>query len=533
MRYKLRPEAYSHILKFLYKVRGEYASHKSVIKKTILKIKRALLDHELDQKKVVESVTLLLSILQGSDLQEFKQIAHDVKTSKYTKSRHDMWLNPYGRRLESEISINLLLNPTQKMKEAVRKVSQSILRVIKENEDYLKHHPEDDETSKMIRQSFASLQKVDWVDKLGIGRYHEKYSMESFKKILMDNDFKYLDEIMLAHLKFAGIVLRKIPIVTSEKNEKISIESRVKQIDGDFYQSEMYKVCPGRGRNGGLKRWDMYHTTHLGIDVNPLDKKEMPKLKCKPWHADSMAQDAYLAPSDKEYPIVRDMIENDTPFITGFSGLTSLLMPQMRILSDKMTDDEQRAYLCSVIAFIVSAGFHSIHEILGPCAKIIDLIPGYNAAVPSATQKGPVPNYSQFFDLIKKYDPEIEDRLEKSWQRFIQYSPKPFLKVRPNRGLEFANKCLRMAKKVLLFVLLFPAHIFKLGAKLGEVIADKIPELFSTKVASSVIDSRINARDLLPRVVNESGLVVNNRPHDSKYSSESMSPVVSCLKLGK
>lgn len=416
-----RPEAYSYIYRFLNNIVANYESPESkiIFNNAILIIQQALLDHEQNHLVIVENLvrTELSNILNHEDRTSLETIFTKLRSSDFKQSRQDMWHNMFGRRLESEIAIMLLLNPTAKCMQVVGDVSEMIIKVIEANLDWITRNPSSEDVAvnilnrkiKAIINSFLnSLTSEE--DIIALGSFNKKPSIDEVFEILRDNNYKNIVQILHIHYKFAQYAFRDLPELPTKSGRSSPVHERADATNTNFYETPLYTICPHRGRAGRLNHRIENLTNQLGLMLHYQDKIDIPQDIGPKWLPDCLGQLPVLNPDEQDYKIVRDCIENDVPYIAGYSGMCSLMMPLMMKLLDDSLLQQQQLYLCAVIAYIVGGGFHSIHEVLAPCANILNIIPGYLVAIPG-DEKAPPPNYQLFFDMIIDVDPEFNSRL--------------------------------------------------------------------------------------------------------------------------
>jgi hypothetical protein len=177
----------------------------------------------------------------------------------------------------------------------------------------------------------------------------------------------------------------------------------------------LYRRDINRGR-GYLKEVE---TKQLGmmLSTSGEDTKGLP-IHQSTWHSDVLSQQPNYATQT-----VQDLIDNDAVYVSGPSGMTTLFLGLMETVANLENIQLKQYYLAAIVAYIAGGGFHSMHEIIGPSEHCLYLVPGYNVSVPDTIMriKAAPPNYNHFFELLASIDPEIMNRREVAWDRFIDY----------------------------------------------------------------------------------------------------------------
>ncbi|TNF70235.1 MAG: hypothetical protein EP298_00210 [Gammaproteobacteria bacterium] len=412
--FKSRVAAYSYLIKLLleYRTKPICNLNQSAINHFVNNLFIALENHEQNINKHLKPLKFVINKTLSTDPESAKSLSEIINAidiinnSKFDQTPQEMWENEIGRQFESLIAIELLLDPTSKMMERVSEVSSAIVKNL--NNDNNKH-------SDRINLFLISLEEN--FSPIALGAFKEIPTLDKVLEILNNNDSDQLSEIIHIHFKFAQVLYRRLSIYNLN-NELVEHPSYLP--DDIIYPSSLFKQSPNRGRFGRLDT--NKKTDQLGIMLECQTKGTIPKRIDNKWTPDCIAQQPQLDNKHNDYWIVRDMIENDTPYVAGYSGMTSLLIPQMMALCAIDDQSKIRDYLNAVIGYICGGGFHSIHEILGPCAKFLSLIPGYQVADPGVTKSLP-PNYNHYFTLIQRYDqdPELKERFAQVKIKFIEY----------------------------------------------------------------------------------------------------------------
>lgn len=424
--YKSRTEAYCGILYTLNKLSNKSTIrdlNKTEIDWLITLTKRSLLRHTDNIKLICSNIDAISSRLAPADKQLVSKLVSRLNASTFTQTAQEKWENPLGRRLESEICIKLLHNPTTSMMLAVNKVSRVILHNLELIEKMITKQPDDFSFNFFIAAFKHFIDKLTTDGSLGFGRLesmNSKKAIDAIKSILSKNDRSELTKIICIHFMFARDLFRSSNYkIQNAYGNVISSVANLNACNRDFYDQPLYQY---RGRKRSKKNNYAPYTSQLGLMLNEQDATGLPFYLTGKWHADCKMQAPELDSHSPNYPVVRDMIDNEVPYVSGFSGMTSLLMPQfIHLCGNTATKDDQRLYLCSVMSYIVSGGYHSMHEVLAPCAHILNLMPFYSVEISSFTQSSPPPDYNVFFSLIDKCDPDFKTVADGAWNKFYQY----------------------------------------------------------------------------------------------------------------
>ncbi|MGQ3888967.1 hypothetical protein ACQUW5_08045 [Legionella sp. CNM-1927-20] len=442
MNFKSKTEAYSYTLSLLLETKQDLnkkrvnSNYEIALSECIEKVKIALENYEQEPivvanyLKDLEATGSLLSI--DKKLQYlFSRLQVDLPANSYQQTVEEKYQNPLARRLESELSIALLLNPTQAMMYTVGRVSGELLKVIDDLE----------KSGDFTQQRLDKFNEQSNV--IAFGAFKQSPSLDEIKKILKENNPNQLIEIMGIHFKFMLNLIREIPLRQAParkpvgklaeiiaqfwqgepktffseglaKEGKEGWQTRAYISDIHIYKSKLFTVTRDRGRAG---QFDKTRTQQLGL---LLQNQEQFAVGL-PTHSSSWAADCKSQPADYSSPYVLDLIENDAVYVAGPSGMASLLLAQMEMLANFENEELKKNYLSAIVAYIVGGGFHSIHEVVGPAADSLELVPGYNITAPKPKHLAPPPNYHQFFAQQAVVDPEFAGRRELGWQNYLAF----------------------------------------------------------------------------------------------------------------
>jgi hypothetical protein len=403
MKFKSKPEAYLYILHILCEIRGKVESTnvKAILDEAIGKIQIEVENHQQD----IEIISnILLSVSSNLSNDNHKQNLSELICAVQQSNFEQTLQNELGRRLESQIQIELLLNPTDLMMASVLKMSKKIVEIIDEDE-FL----QEDFLDKLIEKgniTFGSYQKLP--------SYQDPKAEIRVKDVLQKNRKQDLIKIMHMHYKFSEFFARSLVGKYEEFSKKMFEIS-----DEKFYHSKYFE---DRGRNGNIK---YIKTQKMGISISDKDlySASLPKDPSK-WVADAKAQAA--KPKDESF-FVEKLVNSDTPYVSGPSGMTSLLIGQIIAFEVHASKTEQQCYLAAVTAYIVSGGFHSLHEVLGPVALCLPepkLVPGYQVSLPGSSE---LPNYHVFYSEMERIDPQFIEVRKEAWRKLLAFFKDEYL----------------------------------------------------------------------------------------------------------
>jgi hypothetical protein len=212
------------------------------------------------------------------------------------------------------------------------------------------------------------------------------------------------------------------PSVADARRADVTSERISRYSNDKMYESEYYRE---RGRSDIFHDEDEDWTGILGIStINSTATYfnrglELNYNRRTQWISDSKSQEP-----DFFSTYTNSLINNDTPYVAGPSGMTSLFVPQMLALTEKDPSFDQtmrREYLAAVTAYMVSAGFHSLHEVLGPvrhCLHDNELLPEeYVSAIPTRDDIGQPANYHVFYQMMMDIDPEFAELMENGYTK--------------------------------------------------------------------------------------------------------------------
>lgn len=392
-------------------------------------IRTALNRHEQDVQVVTGILEGILSDTQLRLNKKAQKVLTDINRavldSDFEQTPEERWANPLGRRLESQIQIAIITQPTPLMMNAVKKLSTHIVTILKRLQA---------EGSLYVDALMDELKEETNV--IGFGAYKASECSGKLKKrglqdrlprladvikTLEANKPEDLIRIMCIHFKFGRVVSRNLEWISmSDESERIC-----EIADQRMYNSPFYL---GRGRAGPLKS---NYTQRMGILVsNEAPESASLPLSHNSWVADSKAQ----AP-DLSAKFTKGLINNDTPYVAGVSGMASIMIADYLVLAKKTTNEEQRLYIAAIAAYIVSGGLHCLYEVLAPiafCLKEENLLPDFHVKESEHADQISPPDYQYFYDLICSIDPALVTILDNAWDEMMVFMREEYL---PSQGI--------------------------------------------------------------------------------------------------
>lgn len=424
MFFNSRPEAYSYALYCLDQIPIEHVKQDA-----ITSIQCAIENHEQNADVVITMLRKILKIDELTDENKLNiaRVIQMMLNCAYQQTLEEKFETPWMRRLESDLAIALLLHPTKAMMHSVGLVSKQIIYFLRYAR---KMHNQ--ALTKSIREFYDTT-----IDSEARG---DTSVFDVLIKYLEENHSNELITILKIHYFISHTLIRIIPFNCPVLREPVGelknivqkiwrfdpatffTEKEIEDLSLQFYiandvmyQSPLYRSYDKkRGRKGFIS--PEVETTTLGIMlVHQKDYEEnIPSLK-EPWLPDCKNQ-----LPDFASPHVLDLIHNDTPYVSGYSGMTSLFLNTME-LSNLESVPLKQNYLSAIASYIVGLGLHSWHEVLGPAEYLLKLIPGYQVSVPDMNKLARPPNYHAFVLQQSKIDPEFESAWANGWRNYHEY----------------------------------------------------------------------------------------------------------------
>ena len=436
MKFKSKTEAYSFCILILSELLDSLKkdpttlSRHDVIEESIEHIKIAMENHEQNPLLIVGILEHVKQDQHPWVLKAIDTLQHDLKKNNYRQTPQEKFENPLARRLESEFALTLLKNPTAAMMNSVGRISAELIKFM---------HDQAINWTKEWAPAFQENYHV-----ISLGAFKKTPTLLDIETILEKNDPAQLIEIMHLHFKFAAGFTRVKPItkapirtpvgkladiiakgyageLTSFYKHGIALEGPpgndcrtllVKKI----YESDLFLARGNRGRSPFSEPLKHF-SNQLGLMlIHQQEEEDGLPTHDSSWLADCKNQEANF---ESQYVI--DLIENDAVYVSGPSGMTSILLGQMETMVNFECEALKKNYLPAIIAYIVGGGFHSLHEVIGPAEHILNLIPGYRVQVPEPGHLAPPPNYHVFFKQQTLLDPQFKALREIAWQNYLKY----------------------------------------------------------------------------------------------------------------
>ena len=405
--FKSNNDVYFYAIHHLMQINTNHPNQR--IRNLIESLKIGVENHEQNPNSAAERLETLSEQLKTElsplEIGELKAIARIIRSSSYEQSLQEKYENPLARRFESQMQIELLQHPTNAMMRSVGEISKRMLDVFEQIES---SDPPDLASQKLLSLFPGSL--TVGKQQTGFGSQVEEITLETVKNILKKNDPKDLNQILFIQFLFAQNCMRKLPGTIEAPNIAMPT-GKLKQIieeynHGEFkenpkaffdeltydklilvsntklYNAPLFTAESGRGRQDNLGSGT---SSRMGVMLEGQPQDDLP-VDQSSWTPDAKYQAANL---DSIY--VRDLIENDAVYVAGPSGMTSLFLNIMELYGNFQTVEEKQHYLAAVSAYMVSGGFHSLHEVIGPAQYGLDLVPGYNVTPPQQDHVAPPP----------------------------------------------------------------------------------------------------------------------------------------------
>ena len=393
----------------------ELVQDKLIIKSLLSEIKA--LFHNHDQRFAILSFILKQNLGQYPDLSpSLHFFLKDVIESLNDETFHlyfektSFLQSGGGCRLqkifESQVAIHLLLNPSQGMWTSVNQISDTIISLLEcyktaiGNTGFLLNLGPKEEGSEIPYLPLA------------FGRFPHTPSVDEVIAVLKDK--RNLTTVMLIHFMFMRDVspYLKQPVsleaIASYGGDFCSYLREAKDRDPSEFFWNYLKYAPHLYTDRGRGKFVCIPSKHMGIARLSEDRAEFPSTD-SPWFPDCLCQRV-----DPFSPYVHSLIQQDIPFVSGPSGMTSIFCGAMLMLGQWSRIEEQKYYLLAVMAFMTSGGLHSIHEVLTIPHVRLGLLPGYRAFGPD------VGNYHHFFSLFNQ-DDVFTDNMNEAWRATIDW----------------------------------------------------------------------------------------------------------------
>jgi len=371
-----------------------------IIKQYLLKNKASLSPHLIFfLKDVIDSI-------DNSDMKTYYQITFDDMREADLSCE-------FARRFESEVAVQLLMNPSKVMLDTIKGISTKIIKILQGRipehifTEFLSGLGPEEPGTDLPYYAFSfgrfsktpSLARV--IDTLQSGRDFHRIMLIHF--LFMRNLFPDLDlhesfASKMNDLKFTG----DLGNFVEQRKGKDTYEIL------EFF-SNYPRYAPHLYTDRGRVEFKEEATHHMGIMLDSQDRRGLLKTKTA-WYPDCLCNIA-----DLKSDYVQTLIcMHDIPYVSGPSGMTSILLGVLTFFGDMQNQTEINYYILAIMSFIVGGGLHSIHEVLTVPAIRLGILPGY---ITSGRGAG---NYDRFFQLFEN-DRGIAYNLKHAWDNFISY----------------------------------------------------------------------------------------------------------------
>lgn len=455
-----KPQAYTYAIYLLEKIQSETGAD-NTIQECIESIKIAFENHE---QKVEVVGDYLKSLVDKKVLKPFynemlEVLITDIQQCDiYLKLDSERFKNPLHRRYESEMAVEFLLNPTSKMLEMTKQVSEQIIKTL---EDTIKNGNFREKL--MLNELYTHLKQYDDVS---LGAFKNSFSFKDVIEVLKNNRAEDFIKIMHIHYKFSRHLFKHIPLnhapqtkpsgkfaellvnfwkymkkeefktvydftdpvvffreairLKGDKPTDDGFKYRAYLSDYILYGSPLYTAERNKGRSGEVEDITV---TQMGLMQDDDDAQGLPTYNNNFWVPDCRAQAANL---DSQY--VKDLIHNDALWVSGPSGMTSLFLGMMEELVNFENENLKRLYFAAFVFYIVGGGWHSLPELIAPAEYALGLFPGYKVQVPDVGggNLGSAPNVYVFLEKMMQLDPEFAQRRKIAWEKYLDYFAKNY-----------------------------------------------------------------------------------------------------------
>lgn len=393
--------------------------------------------------------------------------------------------NPILGAVDTFLPTQLLLNPTDKMVEVTHKISSAIIATLRQyqknnfvfnGKNLLSHfelfalqmifetsstYPGTlklAEINKKIAELNAMNLAVAPIQEIQLNIKPVKLTVDQVN-LIIDMSIERLESkdvsllaIMATHCSYAYYLLKEVPMAASNlsnikmdapMNQILSEYQKIKpgaSID-DFYQSIRSMDASSDVSRRLISDEMMYDSPLFKAEFSRGRTKEGPTLKETKTHfglirgnlpeflanitipGETSWVDWTQSKFEEHSKIVSYMVSNESSFISSYSGTTSLLSSLMIQTNTLDSLQEKQIYVQSILAYIASTGFHSIHEILAPLAYCLELIPSDKYPVVPAVHvgKGPPPLNHHFYEIAETNDSGFAVLRDTSWKQLLSW----------------------------------------------------------------------------------------------------------------
>ena len=400
-------------------IRKLFLNHKVNLSLLNFHLQQASMDLKKDSKRSTP-LTRLIKDVTGSIKDKSLERAIALKPDELELTDLD---SPFARCLESHIAIELLKANDKALWQVVNKISLDIveqinnflsryssLEVNRRYESFLSLlGPKESDTSKhniaLAYSRFASKPTLkDVLNTLS--------SSKDFVRVMLIQ-FMYMREVYPV-LELSDVPLKRISAETTGGDFSDFLAGG--EFDDPRYFFTMYTAfCQLLYADRGRTRFNELSSTQMGIMLKTQDRSGLP-TRDTTWYPDCLCNVPDL---DSSY--VQSLTLHDIPYVSGPSGMTSLLSGAMTFLG-QLSLKEKTTYTLAIMTFIVSGGLHSIHEVLSVPAQRLGLLKGYQI---TGANMG---NYADYFTELSSTVTSLPDSIDKSFETLNRWIDKNYAK---------------------------------------------------------------------------------------------------------
>jgi hypothetical protein len=431
---KTPPELYSYLFWKLTKLKQiPYVTQSVILDATIEKIKTRIINHTKLEKEECKLELMALEDLLGERLYQ-ELVATLTISCKVSASVEKRWENPFYRNFESQLATSFLLSPTPAMLESTKAISEKIIVILKNNQSI-----EQKRIQTFLEKISLESKEQEAFGKLG----HDDLSLEVVLDILKNNSPADFHHILLIHYSFARYLYRELDNVRTEETKPIllagvygdflkevkdslltynalenpSKELRSAFIDGRLRKAPFFKDWR---MNRGRGFFNTVSSCKMGLMLRKQRSSDLPELvAAQGWEPDALCQEPVF-----ESPYVQETLANDLVYISGPSGMTTLLLGQAELLASLPSVKLKETYALCAAIFIVSGGLHAWHEVLTIAHDLLGYFPQYELG-----------RYQAIFASYSK-DTHFQKNLCSVWDNFFLFCDKHFSHVEVHQELK-------------------------------------------------------------------------------------------------
>jgi hypothetical protein len=409
MKFQSKPEGYLYALYVLESIGAAISEPKSEsLVAAKADIRAAFESHHQDVgvvASIIKHLILTEPKLGEMHVKVLSALRDAILDSSYEQPLEAKLENMIGRHFESKMFVTLLSTPGPELMEAIKKMSDKIIQVL--------NHDSVSEFQSLFLELLTEESHA-----LAFGSFKYKPSYQEVERILKDNNPEHFDKIMFIQFKFARDISRELHNIHF-RFERASLRN-IEITDERMYESDFYLE---RGREGPI---EILFTQQMGIHQRDASYA----CQSLPSHSSTWLADARAQKADLSSPFTLDLICNDTPYVAGVSGMTSMLIGTYLAFIEDSNPKDQQVYIAGIAAFIVSGGYHCLHEVLAPIAYCLakeNLLPDYPVSQSEHGKRADAPDYHVFFNLIEKLMPQFASVRESVWKEMLIFMSEDYL----------------------------------------------------------------------------------------------------------